>query len=119
MDQVMSIDGFWTAEFASTEGSFGGGVAFMQNGRIFGGDSGYSFVGTYELDKGDEPSAMKAHLLVEPFIKDFPSIFRTTDVAYSIELLGSLTADVIIAQGFITDFPDLRLSAKLTRKVRL
>lgn len=39
------IDGFWTVKFKGVQG---GGVAVFSKGKILGGDSGYTYTGTYE-----------------------------------------------------------------------
>jgi hypothetical protein len=47
--EAQKIDGLWTAEFGSSLGSFGGGVAIFQNGKISGGDGTYFYVGNYKI----------------------------------------------------------------------
>jgi hypothetical protein len=44
------MDGLWTAEFGSSVGMFGSGVVVFHEGKIMGGDNGYFYLGTYELN---------------------------------------------------------------------
>ena len=43
------IDGIWAAEFI-VPGDMGTGVVFLQNGLIFGGDTGYYYKGNFKLE---------------------------------------------------------------------
>jgi hypothetical protein len=47
------LDALYIVHFTglSAKGSVAGGVAVLEAGRIFGGDSGYYFTGTYSLDE--------------------------------------------------------------------
>jgi hypothetical protein len=44
------VEGFWIAQFEGVQGT-GGGVVFFIKGRIFGGDSGFVYTGTYQTDE--------------------------------------------------------------------
>jgi hypothetical protein len=110
------IDGFWTVEFASTEGIFGGAVAVFEDGKIVGGDSGYTFIGTYEVDAISGPSKLNAKFRVEPFIPDFLSIFRTANIVFNVVITGNYATNSIVGQGSPIELPDTRFSVKLTRK---
>ena len=44
------IDGLWTVEFISTLNRSGKGVLVLNNGKIFGGDEGYYYSGTYQTN---------------------------------------------------------------------
>ena len=43
------MEGLWTAEFGSSAGTFGGGVAIFRDGKILGGDGTYYYIGEYSL----------------------------------------------------------------------
>jgi T3SS negative regulator,GrlR len=43
------LDGLWTAEFGSSTGMFGSGVAVFADGKILGGDNLYYYTGEYKL----------------------------------------------------------------------
>lgn len=44
------IDGLWTVEFISTINRSGKGVAVFTKGRLLGGDEGYYYSGTYNVE---------------------------------------------------------------------
>jgi hypothetical protein len=113
----MQTDGMWTGEFATTEGNFGGGVIFFTGHKVFGGDSGYTYAGDINFAGKPEHEELKAKLRIEPFIDGYESIFRTTGRGYTLELIGRfLNTDVIVGHGFSPDFPDVRLSMRLSRR---
>jgi len=90
------MDGLWTAEFGSTTGIFGGGVAVFRDGKILGGDATYYYVGEYKLTG----NTFLATLKVSPFIEGALSVFKTVGTDLTLELSGSLVEEGrAIAQG--------------------
>jgi len=107
------MNGLWTAEFGSSTGTFGGGVAVFQDGRIMGGDGTYFYLGEYKL-KGD---GFEAVLRVSPFIDGAESVFKTVGHELTLELAGSLIGESrAIAQGYAREKPDLKFGVKLTKR---
>ena len=45
----MALDGLWIAQFTGKEVS-GSGVVVFSNGKLFGGETGFYYIGTYESD---------------------------------------------------------------------
>ncbi|MFZ0564190.1 MAG: GrlR family regulatory protein, partial [Terriglobales bacterium] len=62
--EIRNIDGLWTVEFASSIGSFGGGVTVFKDGKISGGDNTYFYLGEYQITG----ASFRATLRVAPFI---------------------------------------------------
>jgi hypothetical protein len=107
------MDGLWTAEFGSSAGMFGGGVVFFQDGRMFGGDGTYFYVGEYEF----RGNTFQATLRVSPFIDGAESIFKTVGQDLTLNLVGSLTGEGrAIAQGHPSGMPNLKFGVKLTKR---
>lgn len=107
------MEGLWTAEFGSTAGIFGGGVAVFRDGRIMGGDGGYFYLGEYTLRE----NTLQASIEVQPFIDNYRSVFGTMNQKMTLELVGSLQdKDHAIAQGHPKGMPHLRFGVKLTRR---
>jgi len=108
------MDGFWTAEFGSSTGVLGGGVAVLQDGSIVGGDGGYFYRGQYTVTGGN---AFHATIEVIPFIENYPSVFKTVNQKLTLELVGSLQgSDQAIAQGQARGMPHLKFGVKLTKR---
>jgi hypothetical protein len=107
------IDGLWTAEFGSSTGIFGGGVAVLQNGKVLGGDGGYFYLGDYRL----QDRVFHAKIEVRPFIANYQSVFKTSNQPFTLELDGSLVDDNhITAQGRAKEMPHVSFGARLTRQ---
>jgi hypothetical protein len=111
--QVQTVEGLWTAEFGSSAGIFGGGVAIFRDGKIWGGDGGYFYIGEYEL-KGNN---FRATIKICPFIEGYESAFKTVGQNLTLDLSGSFTDSRRgIAQGHPRELPDLNLGVKLTKR---
>jgi hypothetical protein len=107
------MNGLWTAEFGSSTGRFGGGVAVFLDGKIMGGDGTYFYVGKYTLSG----NAFVATLRVAPFIDGAESVFKTIGRELTLELAGTLTDEGrAIAQGCPTGMPEHRFGVKLTKR---
>lgn len=107
------MEGFWTAEFGSSSGIFGGGAVVFRDGKIVGGDSTHYYVGEYKVSG----STFKATLHISPFIEGAQSVFGTVGRDLTLDLDGSLTPDGrLIAQGRPREMPSLNFGAKLTKR---
>lgn len=107
------MEGFWTAEFGSSVGIFGGGVVFFQNGKVMGGDNAYFYSGEYTQTE----RAFRATVEVKPFIQGVPSVFNTVDQEFTLDLVGSLETEVrLVAQGQRREMPGVRFGVKLTKR---
>ena len=110
----MDLNGFWTAEFGSSTGISGGGVALFDNGRILGGDGGYFYIGEYKETGND----FRATIRVSPFIKNHLSVFATVGRDITLDLTGSFVAEgQAIAQGQARELPGMRFGVKLTKRM--
>jgi hypothetical protein len=67
----VDIEGLWTAQFLSGTGDTGAGVVVFVGGNIFGGDSGYHYVGGYQL----RDQLLTGECTVSHFSGELSSIF--------------------------------------------
>jgi hypothetical protein len=107
------LEGFWTVEFGSSTGMFGGAVLWCKQGEISGGDSGYYFVGRYESDSNTFTATIRSM----PFIDGYVSVFNTKDQDLILDLTGVVDGNQATAQGHPRGMPEMRFGAKLTRRV--
>jgi hypothetical protein len=61
------VEGFWIVQYEGVAGN-GGGVAVFIKGRVFGGDSGFVYTGTYNADE----KSIAAKISVRNFLPDVP-----------------------------------------------
>ena len=107
------MEGLWTAEFGSGTGMFGSGVAVFREGKIFGGDSTYYYIGEYSL----RGNTFEATLKIFPFIEGAESVFRTRGQALTLTLVGTVTGKgQATAQGYPEGMPQLKFGARLIRR---
>ena len=107
------MEGLWTVEFGSSAGIAGAGVAVFRDGKIMGGDSGYYYVGEYQLDG----NRIVGSLNVTPFLPNYRSVFGTVGRAFRLKLDGSLSgATSATLQGFPEDMPNMKFGARLTKR---
>jgi hypothetical protein len=107
------MNGLWTAEFGTSAGTFGGGVAVFRDGEILGGDGTYFYIGQYTLAGG----VFQAKLTVSPFIQGAESVFKTVGRNLTLILEGSLIDQGnATAQGYSPEKPTLKFGVKLTKR---
>jgi T3SS negative regulator,GrlR len=110
---AQDMDGLWTAEFGSSAGSFGGGVAVFQSGKILGGDGTYFYIGSYTI----EGQHFQATLKSSAFIEGARSVFNTTGQDLTLQLDGSLTGEgQALARGSANEVPTLKFAVRLTKR---
>lgn len=107
------MEGLWTAEFGSNLGIFGGGVIVLSNNIAMGGDGAYYYTGDYSI-QGD---TLRATLRVIPFVEGQQSVFGTTGQELTLNLVGNIRGDLIMAQGHPESMPNLRFAVKLTKRL--
>lgn len=107
------MEGLWTAEFGSSTGTFGGGVAVFRDGKILGGDATYYYVGEYTL----QGNSLRATLRISPYIAGAESVFKTVGRNLTLNLEGSLIDERrATAQGYPSEMPNLKFGVKLTKR---
>ena len=89
----------------------GGGVAVFTKGKIFGGDAGYTYTGTYE----ETNNQVKARVSVQNFIPSVPNVMGRQG-NFELEFSGSIAGDVLNASASIVGQPAMKMNAKLTKK---
>ena len=95
-----------------------GGVVVLETGKVFGGDSGYYYLGSYEVDgKG---SSFKATGKVVKHNPAWHDAFGDTAQQFDIEMTGTIGTNGIIT-GHIKrlDKPNVSLPLRLTKKATL
>jgi hypothetical protein len=99
------FDGLWTVEFMSTINRFGRGVVVLLNGRLFGGDAGYYYSGTYEI-KGNKIEGLAN---VTRYDETHTSVFGNLG-QFKLKFSGEISSLHFSASASIIDKPDkLRL----------
>lgn len=107
------IDGLWIVQFHGPLG-VGGGVAVFTRGQILGGDSGFTYRGTYEL----KDNVLKAKVSVGNF--DFAAS-NVLGIPGNFDLLveGKLQGNEITGTGALAKAPDSKIVVRLRKSTDL
>ena len=107
------VDGFWILQVQIPEFS-SGGVAVFIKGKVFGGDNGFTWVGTYE---GDD-RLVKARVNVHNFDPAIQSVFGIAG-DYELHFSGNVQGDVIMGTAMLANQPQKTLGIRLTKRANL
>jgi hypothetical protein len=107
------VEGFWIVQYEGMNGN-GGGVAMFIRGRVFGGDAGYTYLGSYETN-GDSVSA---YVEVRSFLPDVPSVIGIIG-DFELDIEGNLDGDVIKGMGSLRNSQAVGIALKLTKRENL
>lgn len=106
------VQGFWTLQFQGPQG-LGTGVAVFVNGKVFGGDTGYTYQGTY-TENGNNITARIRVANFNPAVTSVMGVVGNFDL----EIAGVLQGNTGNGTGSIPGRPgQLRLT--LSKKADL
>ena len=107
------VEGFWIVQYEGMQGN-GGGVVVFTKGKVFGGDTGYYYLGSYE----SRANSLRAQVAVRNFIASVPSVVGITgDFELSIE--GTVEGDTIKATGRLVGVNKPGIAVKLSKRAEL
>ena len=103
------VEGFWIVQFEGVQGN-GGGVVFFLKGRIFGGDSGFVYTGTYKTDE----KTMTVRVRVRNFLPEVQSVFGVPG-DYELNVSGNVAGKTIEGKAALVDQGPMGIVVKLTK----
>lgn len=107
------VEGFWIVQYEGMKGN-GGGVAVFMKGKVFGGDTGYTYLGSYQI----EGKSVKAQVYVRAFLPDIPSVLGVAG-DFDLEIEGQLEGEVIRGTGSLSNQEAAGIALKLTKRADL
>jgi hypothetical protein len=107
MEEYKMDETFWTVEFTGAAGVSAGVVIFTK-GKIFGGNSGQTFMGTYDGD-----SNVKGNISVHTFDPGFNGTGTPGDC--ELEFSGTVEGKTMIATANVVGDPGRKFTARLTK----
>ena len=107
------VEGFWIVQYEGMKDN-GGGVAVLMKGSILGGDSGSTYIGTYQV----VANAIKARVKVHNYM---PGVVSSIGIEgdYDLDVAGTLEGDVIRATGSPVGHQVAGMALRLTRAANL
>jgi len=107
------IEALWSVEFVAANGNSGGGVVIFESGRIFGGDSSYYYVGSYQVNGSD----ISGKVRVNHYYGEVNNIFGDYKEV-TLEFSGRIQAEQFIVEGIAKE-PNSNAKIRLTRRSEL
>jgi hypothetical protein len=109
----MTVDGFWIVRFTGAN-IYGSGVVVLANGKLFGGESGFYYIGTYEADG----KVLKARVMIRNFDPAVQSGFGIVG-DYEMDISVVLQDNEMTGTAMLTNQPKHSLGIHLTKKANL
>jgi hypothetical protein len=108
------VEGFWIVQYEGMKGN-GGGVAMFIKGHVFGGDTGYTYLGSYQT----HGNSVKADVKVRNFLPGIPSVLGVVG-DFELNIEGTRTGDIVKATGSVSaDEHAVGVALKLTKVANL
>jgi len=105
----MQPDGFWTVFFKAANQS-AGGVVVLKNGRVYGGDSSYYYLGTYQIN---DETQFTATVVCRPFIANAQTVFGVYIEEFTLNISGVIRGREIEASAAVQQMQGLVLKMRL------
>jgi hypothetical protein len=109
----MQLAALWSVRFQSNMGIHGGGVVVIDDGRILGGESGYTYIGSLRKDR----KQVIARVRVSKYITEARPIFGMDH--FEMELTGRPDENQMRFEGFIIGSPDHDIAVDMVRRAEL
>jgi T3SS negative regulator,GrlR len=110
----MALDGLWIVQFTAKD-IFGSGVVVFSGGKLFGGETGFYYVGSYESDG----KVVQARVMVRNFDPSIPSGFGIPVSDYEMDVSATLQGYTMTGTAMIVNQPQYSLGIRLTKKANL
>lgn len=109
------IEAMWSVRFVTNQSSAGNGVIVLENGKIFGGDSSFTYIGNFEVKDG----IISAEIRVKKYanVAGIHSISGSDD--YILPLSGKINSDEMILSGSPSNNPNIDVAVEITRVAEL
>jgi T3SS negative regulator,GrlR len=116
-ERMQQVEALYVAEFGDVAGvgSWNGGVVVLETNRIFGGDSGYYYIGTFSIF-GD---CIEASARITKHNPSWANAFGDDATEFEIRVFGRIEGETIRANMERLDRPGFSLPLRLTRKAPL
>lgn len=108
------LEGLWSVEFVSNLNVVGAGVVVFETERLFGGDSGYFYVGHYSSKQGQ----LSGEAEITHYAGAANSIFGSTR-HFKVQLTGKVARPVMELKGSVVGNPSLQLLVRCTHRAEL
>jgi hypothetical protein len=107
------VDGLWIVQYEGTQGE-GAGVVVLVNGRVLGGDYGYTYEGNYVVKDGW--IAISVHCA--NFLPNVPTVLGVV-ADFDFEMRAPITDRTVQGTLSVVGKPELAVAVRLTKRADL
>jgi hypothetical protein len=107
------VEGFWIVQFEGMQGSGGGVVVFIRGG-VFGGDSGYTYTGSYQADE----KSINARVMVRNFLPEVPNALGVKG-DFELKISGTVEGETIKGSASLVNPQGIGILLRMTKKGNL
>jgi len=107
------VEGLWIVQYVGLQGS-GGGAVVLVKGKALGGDTGYTYIGTYAV----ENNVLTAKIRVANFLPEIPNVLGIKG-DFDLELKAPMGDKVIQGTMSLVGQPGAGIAVKMTKKAEL
>lgn len=110
------IEALWSTEFRDGNNQmFGSGIVVFENGKILGGDSGFTFVGNYSIKDGVGYASIRVRCYSNTI--NMQSISGLDD--YVLDAVGKIDHNHMVFTGTSKSVPGFTMNIDMTRRAEL
>lgn len=107
------LDGLWILKILPPPVASGGIVVFI-NGKIFGGDNGFTWIGNFRADS----RLIKGRVHIHNFDTDIKSVLGV-EGDYDMDFSGNIDGDTISGTAMIANQPQHTIAVRLEKRANL
>jgi hypothetical protein len=107
------VEGLWIVQYVGLQGS-GGGAIVLVNGKVLGGDTGYLYIGTYEV----KDNILSARVRVSNFLPEIPNVLGIQG-DFDLELRIPVSIPIMQGAMGLVGIPGAGIAVKMTKKADL
>lgn len=108
------VEGFWILEIKTPQFISGGVVIFVGT-KIFGGDNGFTWMGTFQ----ESGNIVKARVAVHKFDATIQSVMGEMPDDYEMHFSGTVQGGTISGTAIVSNQPQHSLGILLTKRADL
>jgi hypothetical protein len=113
----MSLEALWSIAFESSFGYGGHGVAVFETGRILGGDSIMTYVGSFGVENGQVHGEIRVRKYAPAVVPGMASVVGLDD--FNLKITGKADPQKMILSGFVIEDPSRTIRIEAVRRAEL
>lgn len=113
---VEMIEALWSTEFRDGNNQmFGSGIVVFENGKVLGGDSGFTFVGDYSIKYGVGYASIR--------VKRYSNTINMQSISglddYVLDAVGKIDRNHMVFTGTSKSAPGFTINIDMVRRAEL